>query len=173
VSLLGFDAVGLYALGQVDTGVTPMLASFSSAGTAAMVVAGISNGRMALGASGLAALGVGTGTKSSASMSAAGVATFTGVLRGQASAASQMAGGSTLGGADQLVSGAVFGGVGALVAVSYAFFLEAEKAGPPQELRAGTVEYENRTAVVVAEDRSYYSHADNDDEGPPNRKRNL
>jgi hypothetical protein len=173
VSLLGFDAVGLYALGQVDTGVIPALASFSSAGTGAMAVAGISKGNMALGAAGLAALAAGTGTKSFASMSGAGVATFTGVLLGQASATSQMAGGSTLGAADHLTSAAALNGVGTLSAVGYSFVLGAEKAGPPQELRAAVIEYENRTAVVDAEDRVYYSHADNDDCGPPNRKRSL
>lgn len=48
-----------------------------------------------------------------------------------------------------------FSGVGGFNTISYAFFLDAERACLHQELRATSVTLENRTAIVLFEDRVY------------------
>lgn len=108
------------------------------------------------------------------SLSAAGSGAFAPVMRAQVSSTTTMQGSSTMGGSDAPASAASFAGTGALAAVSYAFFADAEVAGPRNEPRGSIVRAENRrAAVVLAEDRGYQGDTRPTAPVIPNRKRLL
>lgn len=152
MALLGFDAIGRLAIGQLS-GAMPVYGVFATAGTGGLTAAIFVQSR---------STGAFTGT-----------ASFTSMLSARASSVSSMLGGSTFAGNDHPGSVASFFGVSALTFVSYAFFADTEKAGPQYEARIASVSWETRVAVVVAEDNDYTAVAPATISILPNRKRVL
>jgi len=129
-------------------------------------------------------------------MSAGGNGAFAPVMRASVSSSTTMQGSSTFGGSDAPGSVIQFTGFGIFTAVGYAFFDDAEKAGPAFEQRTAWVPYEDRhpvsadayvpaeprtayvpaentVAVAPYEDRVYYVSSKAEPPGPPNRRRIL
>ncbi len=150
---------------------------------------------MALTSAGVGSFSPKLSSLANSSLSCAGVAAFAPVMRASISSATQMIGSSSFGATDSPSSVATFAGRGALAAVSYAFYLDAERAIPDQELRVAiaepeyrilsiefdpnrdapievaSIQPENRTAIISFEDRVYQVGAEQRWPPIPNRKR--
>ena len=158
-----FTAVSGPASGKLQaSGVGALSATMAAKSSAAVTSVGIG----ALAGS-LAAIG-------STNMSAVGSGAFAPVMRAGVSASTAMQGYSGLNASDAPGSTISFAGTGAFAGVAYAFFADAEVAGPLQEVRKAIVAADPyRATVVLAEDRVYPESTPPSAPVIPNRKRLL
>lgn len=130
----------------------------------------------------------------SATLAATGFGVFAPILTAEVSATASMSGSGFLNGVDAPASEAMFTGLGTFSAVSYAFYADTETAWPRDEVRVAYVPWqdrnpiedvaivpaevretyaaaEDRTAVVLSENRVYYTQRKPRVPSPPNRRR--
>ena len=205
----GFSAVALTATAQARSTVTSAgngAASFTSfngrgvlasAGIGAMAPVATAQSRATTSSSGTGNTSLVLSAQSRSVLSSNGTAVFVSTMTAKVSSTVTMQGSSSFGGSDLPGSAISFGGFGVFTAVSYAFFDDAEKAGPRQELRVVYVPVDpdrfaaiisadvlpearttfpatdTRVAVAPWEDRVYYVKSKPATPAPPNRRRVL
>jgi hypothetical protein len=153
-------------------------------------------GATAFSSAGVGALAATMAATAQASVTANGSGSFAGVLTAKVTAMTNMWGTGSLNASDTPGSTVNFHGVGQFGGVGYAFYSDAEVAGPREEIRVFYVPYEdrnpvtlidyvepeertitlhseNRVAVVPAEDRVYEATGKPVAVSPPNRRRTL
>jgi hypothetical protein len=172
MSLLGFNAIGRLALGQIRQS-TPMLFSVAMAGVGAVNMTGASAARSAMSAAGIAAMSLTGIVIARFAASLTGVGACAAGSKASALAKVTLQGNSAMGALDLATWSASFSGVGTLSAVGYMLVLDAEKAGPVFEQRTAYEAVEFREAVARFEDRVYYAPSKPLVRDPPNRKRTL
>lgn len=175
MSLLGFDAIGREALGQITTSApaTLVFAAMSSAGAALMDASGSSIAAAAIGSAGIATLAALTSSVVSSSMVGAGHAVLSPILTAKVTAVVTAQGNSSMSGSNNPAATVQFAGHSQFSPVIYASYLDAEKAGPKFESRVAYAHPEARSAVAPFEDRVYYTNSKPATKGPPNRRRTL
>lgn len=175
MSLLGFDALGRMALGQIRTAApsTIVFASMNSSGAALASMLSAAIAAAALSGAGISNVAPRGASKTFASMVGSGSATLAPVLTAKVSAVVTAQGNSSMQGSNNPAAVAQFAGSSAVSAVSYVFYADVEKAGPAFEARTAAAVHENRCAVAPYEDRVYYTKSKPPSLGPANRRRTL
>jgi len=193
----GITAVAISGVGAFSPKSGPAAGAFSSVGIGATSFVLSAKGSMAVTSAGTGAFLPILAAQSRIVLASVGSGAFLPTMRAGVSASASMTGSGGFNPLDLPGSTISFGGVGAFAAVAYAFFSDAEKAGPRQELRVAYVPYdpfrffeeapapvpaeervgyaaaEERVAVVPFEDRVYQSPAPRPEAHPPNRRRTL
>lgn len=169
-------------------------AVFSAGGLGDFQAPSIVTAFMALSASGAGDVVGAAISISSASLSAVGTGAFAAAMTAQVSAVATFEGNGYIQAVDTPASEAMFGGVGAFAAVSYAFYADADMLAPhdeprvlyapwedrnpvtieiiaPEEPRETYAVAENRIAVVPYEGRVYDVSSKAREQSPPNRRR--
>jgi hypothetical protein len=194
--LLGNGPIGKFAITE-RAGANIKAAVFAAAGIGAATFVMNSNAASVLNSAGVGTATIVLHSFDGAVLNSAGTGGTSLVLHSFNGAVLSIAGGSTSDFPGSRIDNRVFttGGAGGLQGISYAFFLDAEKYIPDQELRTykvaveyriasaafdparhadvivATVNPENRTAIVPFEDRVYQVGADPRRSDTPNRKR--
>lgn len=135
--------------------ITQVFAVLAVSGLGALAGTLTARGNMTLSVAGVGTFAPKLAALASASMTVAGAGALAPVLRASVFSQSTMQGSGTFGSFDTADRSVHFAGVGTFVAVSYAFFADAERACIHQELRTASVTFENRTARVPFEDRTF------------------
>lgn len=159
------SAAGVGAASYVITGKANGVLSSSGIGAAAFV--GNSIGRSALASVGVGAFSSVMTAKASSVLASSGTGTFQPAMLAQVSSTLQVTGFSSFGASDSPASVAIFNGVGVFSGVAYAFFADAEKAGPVAEIRVVYVPRDDSRffvdppVVVAGEPRTTYAATEN------------
>lgn len=170
------SSVASAGVGSFNTMSGPASGVLAAAGVGAFSPKLSAVSRMSVTSSGIGALSASITAPARMVVPFTGVGAFTIPAASLAFASSLMQGWTIFGGADQPASAAAFNGYGTLSAVAYAFFADAEKAGPAKifsEVRLTFADQENRIAVVPADDRVYEVPPPIDPQPIPNRRRTL
>jgi hypothetical protein len=169
-------------------------ATFNASGLGDFQAPSIVSAFISLAAAGFGNLAGVLTAPASAALSATGTGAFAAVMTAQVSAAATFEGSGFIQAADTPGSEAIFDGVGAFSAVSYAFYGDTEMLAPrdeprvlyvpwedrnpvaeeilvPDELRETYAVAENRVAVVPYENRVYEVASKPRVPSPPNRRR--
>lgn len=151
--MLGFDALGRLALGELSRPATagPVYAVLAAAAAATFTPT--------------------AQTQANTVLTTAGAGAITIEVVGQASATLAVSGASSFGAADELMSVASFAGTSVFTAVSYAFYADAERACLHQEIVTALVSPEDKIAIVPFEDRVYRTPSEARGAGNQPRKR--
>ena len=152
--MLGFDALGRLALGELSRPATGHAYAVLAAAAAATFTPTAQ-------------------TQANTVLTTAGAGAITIEVVGQASATLAVSGASSFGAADELMSVASFAGTSVFTAVSYAFYADAdaERACLHQEIVTALVSPEDKIAIVPFEDRVYRTPSEARGAGNQPRKR--
>jgi hypothetical protein len=151
--------LGLYSFGTRPVGALPrarggiVLAVLATAGAGAMASPSIVKTNSVLNAAGVGAPAFGAKSTTFSQMTCVGTAAFAPAMLAQIRAAASFAGSSAFASTNSPGGTARFAGIGQFSAVSYAVYIDAERACVHQELRTASVTSEGKTAIVPAEDR--------------------